>query len=237
VINSPFAKEINIALLSDIHDNVSDEILQVLDLAKPDIVAVTGDLVSRTTTDFSDVIRLVEEISSKYFTVISLGNHELDLPKNAQKEFFDKIRLTNANLLDNESLEYGEIVFYGASLKRTIYKKNNSYRNLDKLFLTDLPKKVKNSKYNILLAHNPLFFETYVEWGADLVLSGHMHGGFVKMPFFGGVLSPERKLFPKFDKGIYHRQGSTLAISAGLNKLRFNIRREILLVKLHKNID
>jgi predicted MPP superfamily phosphohydrolase len=213
---------------------VSEDILRTIELINPDIVAITGDSVSRTATDFSDIIKLIEEISVKYFTVISLGNHELDLPEKLKLDFFDMIKSTHANLLDNEHLDCGEITFYGASLKRTIYKKDGSYRGLDQVLPSDLPVKSDNNKYSILLAHNPLFFETYMEWGADLVLSGHMHGGFVKFPFVGGVLSPERTLFPKFDKGHYERQGRHMVISAGLNKLRFNIAREVALVKLQK---
>ncbi|MDO7206165.1 hypothetical protein Q5M85_20820 [Paraclostridium bifermentans] len=48
-----------------------------------------------------------------------------------------------------------------------------------------------------MLAHTPFFFEDYSDYGADLVLSGHVHGGIIRLPLLGGVLSPNREFFPK----------------------------------------
>ena len=51
--------------------------------------------------------------------------------------------------------------------------------------------------YCILMAHHPLYAETYWKWGADLVLSGHLHGGIARLPLLGGVISPQFRLFPR----------------------------------------
>ena len=61
--------------------------------------------------------------------------------------------------------------------------------------------------YQILLAHNPLWAKAYADWGADLVFSGHVHGGIIRLPFFGGILSPERRFFPKYSAGVYDLSG------------------------------
>lgn len=60
--------------------------------------------------------------------------------------------------------------------------------------------------YGILIAHNPMFFKQYAAWGADLVFSGHVHGGIVRLPFAGGVLNPDYTLFPHYDGGEYHEK-------------------------------
>ena len=58
--------------------------------------------------------------------------------------------------------------------------------------------------FNILIAHDPDYFPKYADWGADLVLSGHVHGGMVRVPFWGkGVVSPNVRLFPKYDGGEF----------------------------------
>ena len=49
--------------------------------------------------------------------------------------------------------------------------------------------------YEILLAHNPVFAKTYLKWGADLILSGHLHGGIVRVPKLGGVITPQARYF------------------------------------------
>lgn len=68
----------------------------------------------------------------------------------------------------------------------------------------------------MLLAHNPMFFSVYKEWGADLTFSGHLHGGYIRIPGIGGVISPQFQLFPKYDRGIFEEEGHTLCVSAGL---------------------
>ena len=68
----------------------------------------------------------------------------------------------------------------------------------------------------VLLAHNPMFFSVYKEWGADLTFSGHLHGGYIRIPGIGGVISPQFQLFPKYDRGVFEEEGHTLCVSAGL---------------------
>ena len=70
--------------------------------------------------------------------------------------------------------------------------------------------------YRVLVGHNPEFFEAYSEWGADLVVSGHLHGGFMRLPFGRGLASPRYKLFPKYAGGCYHKNKTNLVVSRGL---------------------
>ena len=78
--------------------------------------------------------------------------------------------------------------------------------------------------YNILLAHNPVYFKQYAAWGADLTLSGHLHGGIIRLPFIGGVITPQAKLFPKYDRGIFEKDGKYLVVSAGLGEHTVPVR-------------
>jgi predicted MPP superfamily phosphohydrolase len=75
-----------------------------------------------------------------------------------------------------------------------------------------------------LLAHTPTKLDAYSEWGADLVLSGHMHGGMIQVPFIGGLLSPEVELFPKYDKGYFISNETHMILSAGLGNGVFPLR-------------
>ena len=92
--------------------------------------------------------------------------------------------------------------------------------------------------FQILLAHSPLFFANYADWGADVTFSGHCHGGVIRLPFIGGILSPERKFFPRYTKGIYElnaEQGlAKLAVTAGLGKFRLNNPSEIMICTLER---
>ena len=86
------------------------------------------------------------------------------------------------------------------------------------------------------MAHNPDYFEEYAAWGADLVLSGHVHGGMMRLPILGGVVSPAFKLFPKYDGGLFQQGKSTMILSRGLGMHTIPIRifnpGELILLKI-----
>jgi len=49
-----------------------------------------------------------------------------------------------------------------------------------------------------------------------LIVSGHLHGGFIRLPFVGGLISPSGRFFPKYDNGIYEKNDCVMAVSRGL---------------------
>ena len=71
-------------------------------------------------------------------------------------------------------------------------------------------------EYQILFAHHPGYIQEYLEYGADLILSGHYHGGVMQLPGIGGVISPDFTLFPKYSGGIYREGTQTVVVSRGL---------------------
>ena len=95
--------------------------------------------------------------------------------------------------------------------------------------------------YNILIAHDPLHFKSYSDYGSDLIVSGHLHGGVVRLPGLGGLISPELKLFPKYDAGEYRRKGSRMLVTKGLGMhtihVRINNPTELMIVDLHRSVQ
>ena len=78
--------------------------------------------------------------------------------------------------------------------------------------------------FQLLLAHNPEYLTAYAGWGANLVLSGHIHGGIMILPFLGGVIAPSYELFPKFDFGKFTEKNCEMVLSRGLGTHTINIR-------------
>ena len=78
--------------------------------------------------------------------------------------------------------------------------------------------------FQILLAHSPLFFANYADWGADLTLCGHFHGGTIRLPGLGGVMTPQYQFFLPWCAGIFEDQGHYMAVSRGLGTHSINIR-------------
>ena len=80
------------------------------------------------------------------------------------------------------------------------------------------------ARVSLLIAHNPDFFEAYAEWGADLVVSGHVHGGLMRLPVLGGVISPAIRLFPVYDGGEFKKDKAVMILGRGLGTHTLPIR-------------
>ena len=78
--------------------------------------------------------------------------------------------------------------------------------------------------YQVLLAHNPSYMKDYLAWGADLILSGHLHGGMVRIPGIGGVIGPDFVLFPKYSGEMRRVGRQTVIVSKGLGTHTIHIR-------------
>ena len=74
----------------------------------------------------------------------------------------------------------------------------------------------KKSNYQILLAHNPIFMKEYLDWGADLILSGHFHGGVIRIPFWRGIISSQGQFFPKYSGEMTKEGDSSVVVSKGI---------------------
>ncbi len=238
------SKKIRIVQLSDLHRKnfgINNKILiNAVKNTAPDHIFITGDMISRDVTDLTDFKHLINELLKISPVCYSLGNHEKDLEKIDQKLFFELVSIikNKCTLLDNSKTviraENNNIEVTGLTIFTECYKNNGSYRNLRKLKTEDIEHLIgeRSENYCILLAHNPIFFDSYAEYGADLVLSGHVHGGCVRLPLIGAVLSPERKFFPKYSKGLYRKNNSSMIVSAGLGKFRMFNPPEITVIDI-----
>ncbi len=119
--------------------------------------------------------------------------------------------------------EYG-IAVYGLEMDKFYYKRFR-IPSMAPAYLEGILGEPMGGYYNILLAHNPDFFPRYAAWGADLVLSGHVHGGVARVPFWGkGIISPGYRLFPRYDGGIFREGKSVMVLSRGLGMHTIPVR-------------
>ena len=92
------------------------------------------------------------------------------------------------------------------------------------------------NNYSILLSHRPELFDTYVDSKLDLVLTGHAHGGQVRIPFIGGLISPNQGFFPKYTGGKFKEDNTNMIVSRGIGNsiipFRVNNRPELVVVQL-----
>lgn len=205
---------------------------------KIDAFCITGDLVSRkwNAATIPDAVQLVRLLRKHAPVLYSFGNHEMDLPVQQRRAFVKGILDAGATVLHNRTIRFRELHVTGLTLPRHVFQNSNgSYTNLSTVTL----EMVENclgaceKKPAVLLAHSPLGLPAYGQWGADLVLSGHIHGGIVRIKE-QGILSPERLFYPKYTKGMYldEATGARMELSAGIGKLRINNPAEIVCVEL-----
>jgi predicted MPP superfamily phosphohydrolase len=225
-----------IVQLSDLHSHCfgrgNGRLLQKIDAAQPDLIVMTGDMVSRSDSSHKVFFQLAETLGKRYLCYYVIGNHELDMERNALQVFLAQLTALHIRVMDNEKVEIPRgnsgIQLYGMWFSLKYYKESRLWSAPAPQFgereMKQAIGKYDSTHYGILLTHNPLCFPTYTQWGADLTFCGHIHGGMIRLPFAGGLLSPERQFFPKYSAGIYERNGKKMLVSRGLGSGTFGIR-------------
>jgi predicted MPP superfamily phosphohydrolase len=242
-----------IVVLADLHNNSfgqnNEQLVRRIDKEKPDYIMITGDmLVGRRKADYFTALDLLENLCKKYQIYYVNGNHEQRLSSKEEtkdsvyREYHDILTAMGVHFVHNDTLELkrkdASILITGLEIDEEFYGKVNR-PNMSVPYIEKCIGNCNRSKYNILLAHNPMYFDYYSKWGADLVLSGHVHGGIMRLPFLGGVISPQYILFPRYDSGRFEREESTMLLSRGLGvhtlKVRIFNRPELIVFSLMKH--
>jgi len=247
-------KEFNgfkILQLSDLHNysfgKDNKKILKIVEKQSPDIIVLTGDMVNTNSKNYNNFYNLAKNLAKAHPTYYIMGNHELKLSGKEQLQMMVKLKSFGVNILNNTetSIVKDDKLIYLHGLHQPVltYKnnfKNNEHYDFTLTQMTQALPSPNSNNFNILLAHSPFDFKIFKEWGADLVLSGHVHGGLIRAPLIGGILSPERALFPKYSAGEYIIGDSKMIVSRGLGNGTINLRilnnPEICVIEL-KNVD
>ena len=221
-------KSCRFVMISDLHNKVygknNEKVVKAVKKANPDFIVIVGDLITSHAHEAMDPgINLVNALSKDYKIYYSMGNHETKIKIYPEKygDMYDRlmkeIEHPNVKILADENIVLPEynICITGLELERAYFARFTK----KELEQGDLEKHIGNVKKqycNILLAHNPDYFANYATWGADFVLSGHVHGGIMRLPILGGVIAPSYKLFPKYDGGIFREGNATMLLGHGM---------------------
>ncbi len=210
-----------IVQISDLHNKVfykdNNTLVAKIKSQNPDIIVITGDLVDRGKYNEENAISFIDKIKPIAPIYYVNGNHEGWSGKFPSLE--KKLKERGVHVLRNESVYYEKgkekIVILGVD--DPAFNTNShadDYMNEDimKNELLNIDKK----NFNILLSHRPELFDVYVHNNIDLVFAGHAHGGQVIIPFIGGIIAPNQGFWPKYYKGMYIKDTTTMVVSRGL---------------------
>ena len=249
VSGRPFGEEMpeKIAVVSDLHNtvfgNANQPVFDALLKEAPDLIAIPGDLVTANREENRIALAFLKDLAKLNIPVCySLGNHEdkfREIAPERYAEFAKEAEESGIHILDNSWFSYSEHVSVGGLT--VPYETYGRGFRIKKLTGEDIraciPEKPEGIR--ILLAHNPWYFPAYAEYGADIVLSGHMHGGVIRLPLLGGVISPQARLFPKYDAGQFRLKDSELFVSRGIGdhfiRFTWNNPFELMIINIRKH--
>ena len=229
-----------------IHTGRNKRLLNAIDEAAPDFVLLSGDMVtSYMQPRYNSEIALdfLKELSSNHKVFYGLGNHEMRYLEDQVKfkgkydELKKYVNSLGISFLENkaELIDELNVGIYGLLIPMTFYRRVITQKLSDNFVEKSLGSN-DGDKFNILLAHTPDHFDDYAKWEPDLVLSGHVHGGIVCIPHLGGVISPQLKLFPKYDAGKFKKDKSVMILSRGIGwhtvPVRIFNKAEMIVIKV-----
>lgn len=214
---------LRVAELSDLHgrsfgkNNV--RLLRTLQKARPDMICICGDLFDEKTdlTMLEPLLTGLTDIAPVYYVT---GNHEWQV-KNL-REILQKMRAWGVTVLENE----GRVLSRGGAemVVAGVHDPCGPYDMKTPAALVRELRSAQGNDFILMLSHRNDELAMWSQLGVQLVLSGHCHGGVVRLPFVGGVFDTRRELFPEYDAGVYRQDGTTLFVSRGLGYTNVHFR-------------
>ena len=219
VVSPKLTAEVRLAVVTDFHssDNADDVVAMVASCA-PDAVLLVGDMfdddIANRPTERT--LSLMRQLSAQYPCYYVSGNHEawtgeMDaLYQQTEEAGVTVLRMSSAVLTVRGQRialcgipDPYEMVFSGAP--DTEEQLRQALEDVD------------SADFTVLLAHRPELLAKYAQFPLDLVVSGHAHGGQVRIPgVLNGLYAPNQGWFPKLAGGAYTQDGTTLIVSRGL---------------------
>lgn len=214
VVSGKLSGNIRLAFISDVHNTLygknMDELVNAVKESTPDAVIFGGDLFDDEWGEPNSVL-LVKRLTELYPCFYSLGNHEFHHNDTGADLIKREMRALGVNVLDGRTFD---LTANGSTVRIHGIDGVSSADQLKycrSMISPDLP--------NIMIDHYPEEFPKLSTMGFDLVLSGHAHGGQVRIPpFINGLFAPGQGFFPKYTSGAYFRAGSEMIVSRGLER-------------------
>ncbi|MDA2215799.1 MULTISPECIES: metallophosphoesterase [Bacillus cereus group] len=235
-------KGFKILQISDLHnkkfgDNQETLIQKVKD-ENPDIIVITGDLIDSKSYDAEVSMELIRELVKEYPIYFVTGNHEKWSGKYNDLE--KELKNYHVTVLRNEhvTIQKGQqkINLLGIDDPEFVTGNNDEVKGV-KDEISKAKFGMPPDTYNVLLSHRPELLAKYADEQIDLVLSGHAHGGQVRLPFIGGLVAPNQGIFPTYTAGLYEKQNTSMVVSRGLGNSvipqRIFNRPELVVVQLN----
>ena len=248
--NEKIEHSFRLVQLSDLHNSMfgehNEKLIKKILEQDPDIILITGDLINETEEDLSVALELISSLSKEKPVYISLGNHEIGYEKRYGVDITVLYENAGAKVLNfsyidieinGQKIRLGGIYGYCLAEK---YLSTGEAKEEEVRFLKEFQ---DTPLYTILMCHIPVTWiinDSLNQWGCDLILCGHSHGGQIRIPFIGGIYAPDQGYFCGKEAGLYYSddQSKVMVLSRGLGSNekvpRMNNIPEIIVIEFMK---
>ena len=244
VTSSKIAEPFRMVLISDLHDHQfgknNEKLAEKIREQSPNLIIIDGDMINDDSENADiavEVVCALKEIAPVYY---SYGNHEYAYMEAGHTDLQDELEEAGTVVLNYQNMDIeikGNPIRLGG-LYEFGFETGMQSEEENQWAFSYLEEYVNTDRYLIMCAHRPDSFDpwdTADDWGIDLVLSGHLHGGQVIIPGIGGLYSQLEGFFPQYDYGQYKLGDSDMIITRGLGSNpkilpRFNNPPEIAVV-------
>ncbi len=223
-----------IVQISDLHNakfgKDNQKLVDRIRECEPDMIVLTGDLVDSNHTNVDRAVQFVDEIVKICPVYYVTGNHEYWLEASEYDELMSGLADAGVVILDDQVVEIsrGDAKFRLVGLD----DRSLSDGTLGTLLNDQAGQKEETAdnensekkEFTVVLAHEPQYLARYAGIGVDLVLSGHAHGGQFRLPFVGGIVTPDQGFFPEYTAGEYYMDSTEMIVSRGLGNSVIPVR-------------
>lgn len=246
VRSSKISEPFRIVLVSDLHEHQfgrdNEKLAEKIREQSPDLIIIDGDMINGDSENADTAVELVRALKEAAPVYYSFGNHEYSYMEAGHEDLTEELEAAGAVVLNYQSIDIdvkGNPVRLGG-LYEYGFETGMQSEEENELAIPYLEEYADTDRYLIMCAHRPESFYPWDmadQWGIDLVLSGHLHGGQVIIPGVGGLYNSLDGFFPKFDYGQYKLGDSDMVITRGLGSNpkmlpRFNNPPEIAVVEV-----
>ena len=234
-----------IVQISDLHNDEfgkdNEKLFALIKEIKPDIIAITGDLLDSRRTNVEKALHFASQASQIASCYYVTGNHESRMDEEFERLEVGMIE-AGVNVLRNEKMvlqkDGAQITIAGIDDPRFVVAtdKVSKMESVIGEILKGMLQDVSKEEFVILLSHRPELFKMYCKQEVDMILTGHVHGGQVRIPYIGGIIGPGQGILPDYDAGLYEVGGTKMILSRGLGQsvipFRVNNPPELVLLEL-----
>ena len=233
--------ELRVVVIADLHEHEfggnNAKLIAEIKAQKPELILMVGDFVNNDSENVELTCALIRELKNIAPVYYALGNHELTYMENTEIDLEEELEAAGTTVLEKEYEDVeinGKVVRIGGMYDYAFSIKNDDIQ----AFLSDFE---NTDNLKIMLSHRPdsfIFGDASTEWDIDLVVSGHLHGGQVVLPIFGGIYGGDQGCFPEYVHGLYKKDKMEIFVTSGLGSNpkkvpRFNNRPEIAVITLY----